>query len=321
MEMMLINGKIDWGKYNKELISRGMLTIWIRDEVFKNWVAKKRRKRKRGRYIFYSHLAILTMASLSQYFRFPLRQTQGFFLWLFGAMGVALRVPYYTTLCRRRKKLKINISRYDKGQPINIVVDSTGVKTYGAGEWRAFIYREGRKGWLKLHIAVDADTGEIKAWFVSLNNVSDADVLDELLSQIKEEIREVIGDGAYDRKKAYEIIEKKGARAVIKPRKGAKISPANTGPPTQRDKNVRIMQRLGLEGWKRSVGYNRRNIVESVMSSFKRIFGGWVRARSFKGQVNEIGVKLWTLNKLKGVDISYEDNLLAECRENLSYIA
>ena len=218
-------------------------------------------------------------------------------------LRVQLPVPDYTTLCRRRKGLDVNIkiSRRAKGEPIHIVVDSTGLKVYGEGEWkvRQYGYTK-RRTWRKLHLAVDESSGQIEAVVVSTNSVSDGEVLEDLLEQVEEEIKQVTGDGLYDTKECYEVIGKRKAVAAIPPRRGARIWQHGNSSKERlgRDENLRRIREVGRKKWKEEVGYHRRSLAETAVYRIKTIFGDKLSAREIRAQACEMLIRCGALNRM-----------------------
>lgn len=207
----------NWSEYNAGLVKRGSLTFWISDEVLKEWFNSDW-SGEPGSPVLYSDLAIETMVVLKNVFHLGGRQASGFVGSIFALMGVALPVPDHTTLSRRMGKLNISLPIGEQTQARHVVVDSTGIKVYGEGEWKVRQHGVGkRRTWRKLHLGVDETTGEIVAVVVSTNNVGDAEVLPDLLEQVDGDIEQVSGDGAYDSEGSYQDITARGARPVIPP--------------------------------------------------------------------------------------------------------
>jgi len=241
------------------------------------------------------------MAMLSEVYGLPLRATRGLLLSVFELLGVSLSVPCYTTLSRRRQSLAVALPRRQKSSALHLVVDSTGVKIYGEGEWKVRRYGwSKRRTWRKLHLGVDEATGELAAAAVSTNACGDGQALPCLLSQVAGAIRQVTGDGGYDDRQCYDAIRGKGARAVIPPQQGARIwQHGNTKAERHaRDENLRRIRRVGRAGWKRESGYHRRSLAETAVSRIKTIFGGRVSARSFAGQAGQMLVRCAALNRM-----------------------
>lgn len=190
-----------------------------------------------------------------------------------------------------------------------MVVDSTGVKVYGEGEWK--VREHGytrRRTWRKLHLAVDEATHELVAVVVSTNSFKDSQLLADLLEQVGDEIKQVSADGAYESRNCYDAIRARQARAAIPPQKRARIwHHGNTrgerhirdgGERHIRDENLRAIRRAGRAQWKRESGYHRRSLAETAVFRVKMIFGERVGARSFDGQAAQLLVRCAALNRM-----------------------
>lgn len=144
-------------------------------------------------------------------------------------MGIDKKVPDYTLMCKRQKGIKLPEIKAEKNKQkviTDVVIDSTGVKVYGEGEWKVRTHGSGkRRTWRKLHIGIDPETGEILAEEVTGNDQGDTEELPDLLEQVKVPVRKVIADGAYDSVQCHQAIQDKGATAIIPPREGACLWP------------------------------------------------------------------------------------------------
>ena len=266
---------------------------------------------RRGSPRTYSATAILTMATLAEVYGLPLRATKGLLRSVFELLGLSLPVPCYTTLSRRRQSLAVALPRRRKPEPLHLVVDSTGVKIYGEGEWkvRRFGWSK-RRTWRKLHLGVDEATGEVAAAAVSTNSCGDGQALPALLSQVAGEVAQVTGDGGYDDRQCYDAIRERKARAVIPPQKGARIwRHGNTKADRHdRDENLRSIRRHGRAKWKRESGYHRRSLAEVAVFRLKMVFGERASARSFAGQARQLLVRCAALNRMthEGMPDSYK---------------
>jgi len=289
----------NWKEYNASLTQRGSLTFWVSEDVVRGWRNAEKNGR-RGRDQDYTDQAILTMALLQEFFHLALRQTEGFVGSLFQLLGEDLAVPDYSTLCRRRKTLEVALPRTKPGEPVHVLVDSTGVKVFGEGEWK--VRQHGytrRRTWRKLHLGVDATSGEILAAVVTTNSYSDGQILPDLLEQVGE-VKEVTGDGGYDKRNCYDAISGRGARATIPPQRNAKIwRHGNTkAERLVRDQNLRRVRQIGRAAWKRESGYHQRSRVETKMFQLKAAYGERVSARSFEGQAAQLLVRCVGLNRM-----------------------
>ncbi len=288
----------NWSDYNKALVNRGSLTIWFADETVKAWINHEQTG-KRGASQIYTDAAILCMLTLMAVYSLRLRSTQGLLHSLFRLAEIHLMVPDYTTLCRRRKVLEVMLPRQAKGRAIHLVVDSTGLKVYGEGEWK--VRQHGvtkRRTWRKLHLGVDEASREIVAAVATTNNVSDDEVLADLLKQVAEDVEQVTADGAYDKRKCYEAIAEKQAQAVIPPRRGARLwyQDYSTGEQSARNENIRRISEVGRAQWKRESGYHQQSLAETTMYRLKTIFGGRLTVRGFEAQASEMLIRCRVLN-------------------------
>ncbi len=290
----------NWKEYNTALKQRGSITFWVNEAVIQQWLGEQKTGRK-GASNYYSDVAIATMGTIQSVFHLPGRQAQGFLESLFTVMGIELEVPDHSTLSRRLGKLSVELPVVPTDQAVHVVVDSTGVKVYGEGEWKVRTHGVGkRRTWRKLHLGVNEATGEILAAVVSTNNLSDAEALPDILSVIDAEIEQVSGDGAYDQRKCYEAIRRHNAKATIPPRKGAKIWQHGNSKAERhnRDENLRRIRKVGRKIWKRESGYHRRSLAETTMFRFKMIFGGKLRSRTFDNQAVELLLQCAALNRM-----------------------
>jgi len=293
----------NWGEYNRALVQRGSLTLWFSAEVLTVW-RNSERTGKRGHPRTYSDTAMATMATLQEIYHLGVRQTEGLVASLGELLHLEVAIPSYSTLSRRRATLEIVLPRTRRKEALHVVVDSTGVKVFGEGEWKVrqhgYTYR---RTWRKVHLGIDEASGEIVAAVVTTNNYSDSQLLPDLLEQVDEEIGQVSGDGGYDRRSCYEAIRARHARATIPPQHNAKIwQHGNTkAERLARDQNLRRIRQLGRAAWKRESGYHRRSLAETAMFRFKTIFSDRVTAHSFAGQAAQVLVRCAALNRLTQV--------------------
>lgn len=290
----------NWREYNRALVQRGSLTMWITEDVVQPW-HETAAEPKRGQPRTYTDTAMLTMATLQEIYHLGLRQTQGLMESIGTVLHLAVAIPDYSTLSRRRVTLEIALPRTQEKEALHLVVDSTGVKVFGEGEWK--VRQHGytrRRTWRKVHVGVDEASGEVVAAVVTTNDAHDSQVLPDLLDQVAEDLAQVSGDGAYDRRTCYEAIKQRHARAAIPPQHNAQIwQHGNTkAERLARDENLRRIRPVGRAAWKRECGYQRRSLAETTMFRLKTIFGDRVNARSFAGQAAQVLVRCATLNRL-----------------------
>jgi Transposase DDE domain len=266
----------NWPDYNAALKNRGALTIWFDPKMC--W--KPEPSGKRGRRPTYSNAAIHTCLTMKVLFGMALRQTTGFVESLLQLAGLDWDVPDFSTLCRRQKNLPVCIPYRGSQGPLHLLIDSTGIKAEGEGEWNA--RKHGgpkRRLWRKIHIGIDEQTLEIRAVEVTTSHMGDAPMWPNLLQQIPpdQEIGLVTADGAYDTRKCYDAIADRGANAVIPPRKNAKLWKPTSAGAIARNEAVRANKYLGRALWRRWSGYHRRSRVETKMHCLKLLVQRWCR--------------------------------------------
>jgi hypothetical protein len=297
-------------EYDLSLRQRGSLTFWISREALQQWVVTERTG-ERGASPVYSDLAIETMAVLKALFHQAGRQTEGLLASIFALMKVRLPVPDHSTLSRRLAKLVVRLPVREKAGARHVVVDSTGVKVYGEGEWK--VRQHGvskRRTWRKLHFCVDEQTLEVVAAGATPNSVSDGERLAVMLKCVPGEIAQVSADGAYDQRKCYDAINQHQARATIPPRRGARIWQHGNSQKERlvRDENVRAIREVGRKQWKGESGYHRRSLAETTVFRYKTIFGERVHSRKIENQLTEMLIKCAALNRMThlGMPQSYK---------------
>ncbi|MEM9111911.1 MAG: IS5 family transposase [Planctomycetota bacterium] len=284
----------NWSAYNEALKRRGSLTVWFDPDM--TW--KPQPSGKRGRQQSFSDAAIQTCLTMKVLFGMPLRQTTGFVESLLRLVGLDWPVPDFSTLCRRQRKLNVAIPYRGGKGPLSLLIDSTGIKAEGEGEWNARKHGGSkRRIWRKIHIGIDEETLEVRAVEITGSNIGDAPILPELLDQIgaDQDIASVIADGAYDTRKCHEAIAARNAAAVIPPRKNAKPWKPTSPGAVARNEALRASKYLGRAIWRRWSGYHRRSRVESKMNCIK-LLGQSLMARDFERQVAELQVRIAVLN-------------------------
>ncbi len=287
--------------YNRALKQRGSLSIWFDTEMA--WEAEP--SGHRGRQRAYSDAAIQACLTMKVLFGLPLRQTTGFVESLLELMGLDWSVPDFSTLCRRQKSLPVAIPYLGSPGSLHLLIDSTGIKAEGEGEWNA--RKHGgpkRRLWRKIHIGIDEQTLEIRAIEVTSSSIGDAPILPDLLNQIPpdQEIGSVTGDGAYDTRKCHDAIAARNANAVIPPRKNAKLWKPDTPGARARNEAVRSSKYLGRALWRQLTGYHRRSRVKAKMHCVE-LLGQRLSARDFDRQVAEIQIRAAILNGFTALGI------------------
>jgi IS5 family transposase len=246
--------------------------------------------------------------SLKAVYHQTLRGTQGLLRSVLDLMHMPeLPVPDYSTLCRRAQRLKVPLEDVAAKGAVHLVIDSTGCKVFGEGEWK--VRQHGyskRRTWRKMHLGIDAQSGQIKAAMVTTNNVADSEVLSDMLLQVAEPIGQLSGDGGYDKRPCYTALEERERqqgqplKVTIPPRQGARIWRHGNaeGERLARDQNLRRIRQVGRQRWKEESNYHRRSLAETGMFRHKQIFGDELSARCFNNQATEVFVRCRILNKM-----------------------
>ena len=292
----------NWSDYDRSLVERGNLTVWLSPDAVARWNAKP--TRRRGGQPKYSDLAIETTLTLRLLFKLPLRQVEGFLRSLFDMMGLALDVPDHTTLSRRAKKLKVRLRVPQKLGRIDLVLDSSGIAIFGEGEWAAVKHGgKGIRGWKKLHLGVDGE-GVIVGQRLTDASADDGNVGVDLVGRVPGKVRRVIGDGAYDSRALYDAATDRGAQVVVPPIKAAQTGGRGC---RARDRVVRRVRKAGRRQWKKESGYHQQARAENTFMRYKRILGDRLHARDADGQSVEARLACNILNRMTelGMPASY----------------
>jgi Transposase DDE domain len=291
---------MNWAAYDASLRQRGSLTIWFSDEAIAAWRAEPRTSR--GGQPWYSPLAILTALTLRAVFRLALRQTEGLIGSIIRLLGLILAVPDHSTLSRRAATVAVLRPRSGTStEPVHLLVDSTGLKLCGAGEW--LVEKHGtktRRAWRKLYIGMDANTGEIVATALTTNDVDDASQVGFLLDQVEKPVASFTGDGAYDQDSVYRAVTNHhpDAAVIVPPRATAVLSETAETKPTQRDRHLQCIAEKGRIGWQKVSGYNTRSRVEAAIGRYKQVIGDGLRCRKDDRRVTEVAVAVHVLNHM-----------------------
>lgn len=286
----------NWPDYNKALVGRGSLTLWIDSHALNAWLNTEHPAR-RGRRRLYADVAIQCSLILREVYHLPLRSTQGLASSFMQLLNLDLPSPHYSTLSRRARSLDVPLLAQVRKGPLHLVIDATGLKLYGEGEWR--VRGRGwtkRRTWRKLHLAMDAQTQQIKAVLSTPKDVVDPRALPRLLRQVEGQIERVTADGAYDSRECYKAIHKRGGQAIIPPRKGSTLWTDEYL--QQRNQNLRGVRKLGTKGWKKKSGYHRRSLVETAMFRLKTLFADKLRSRRVERQATEVRIRCAAMNRM-----------------------
>lgn len=287
----------NWPEYNQSLVNRGKITLWFSQDYLDEWYESEHSGHGAPR--VYSDVAIQCLLMIKGVFKLPLRALQGLAESLAQWMKLPVKIPHYSTICRRQQTLGVMLHASQSTEARDIAVDSTGLKVYGQGEWHARKHDViQRRTWRKLHLAIDVNSQEVVGSILTTNNVGDTEVFDDLVNQVDGDIHKLAGDGAYDAKDVYKTLEKRKAEALIPPRKGAKIQRHGNRVDERlaRDDNLRLVRVLGMKAWKRVSGYHMRSLAETAMYRFKQLLGDKLMARGFESQCAEAFAKCAALN-------------------------
>ncbi len=286
----------NWPEYDAALRQRGSLTVWFTEAAIAAWGAERRTTP--GGQPHYSALAITTALTLRAVFRLALRQTEGLIGSIIRLLCLDLAVPDHSTLSRRAETLPV-VRPASSSAPVHLLVDSTGLRLCGPGEW--LVEKHGartRRSWKKLHLGVDADTGEIVAAALTSNDVDDGSQVGPLLDQVRGPVASFTGDGAYDRDDVYGEVAARhpDAAVIIPPRSSAVLSETADTAPTKRDEHLQLIAERGRMGWQKASGYNYRALVEADISRYKRVIGGTLQSRTDARRATEVAIGVRALN-------------------------
>ncbi len=285
----------NWRAYNAALRQRGSLAIWFDPEM--EWVAAP--SGRRGRPATFSDAAIQTCLMLKALFGLPLRQTTGLVASLLKLAKLDWPVPDFSTLCRRQNDLSVVVPYRPSTGALHLLVDSTGIKVMGEGEWSARKHGASRpRQWCKVHLGIDADTLEVRAIEVTGSRVGDGPMLPKLLEQIppEEPIGTVTADGAYDTRACHAAVAAREATAVIPTRRNGRPWKESTLGAHARNNILRADRRFGRAIWRTWSGYHRRSLIEAKMRCMK-LLGERLSARTSNRQTAELQIRAALLNR------------------------
>jgi hypothetical protein len=305
---------INWRDYTKSLIARGNITLYVSKNLINKTVVRPKKTKKAGRPQKYSDDLILLILTVREAYRLPLRQTVGFVSGFLNAIGIYWQLPDYSTLCRRMRKLQVDFCRNIRpklnGQKLTLALDSSGLKVYGEGEWK--VRKHGysyRRTWVETHIAVN-DSRDILAVINTKSDVHDATQFKSLIHNVKSNIPAgtvdiVIGDGAYDVNEFYRYAEDEWfyfiapppKNATIRIRGGRRVGISDEPGWEERNDVVSRIGEIGMENWKKEVGYHRRSIVENAFYRLKTIFGSNLKSRGEQNQYTEQCIRASLINR------------------------
>jgi hypothetical protein len=236
-------------------------------------------------------------------FHLALRQTEGFVRSVLRLLGLDFSVPDHSTLSRRGRSFagrQPRAIRHDR--PVHVVLDSTGLQIFGQGEWDAEKHGRKPRRWRKLHLAVDAETGEIVAHVLTDKDAGDITQVPALLATVEGRIASVIADGAYDGQAVYQEAAARQhdppVEVAIPPRSSSPVITTEADCQTVRDRHVQFIAEKGRMAWQKATGYGRRSLVETAIGRYKHIIGATLCARSDDGQGGEVAITVHVLNRM-----------------------
>ncbi len=289
----------NWAAYDRALVQRGDITLWISDDAVASW--KPAPSGLRGAQRKFSDHAIETALTLRLVFNLPLRQAEGFLRSVLSLMAPALEAPDHTILSRRSQHLNIQLARVSTKNPIDLIVDSTGLSIVGEGEWAATKYGgRGRRGWKKLHLGVDR-SGVIVAEVLTGGDVNDAKTAFDLIDEVKGDITSITADAAYDTLAIYDAAAARNAKVVVPPSKSATRSRQRRSRSSARDCTIMRVRKIGRRQWKKESGYHQQARVENTFFRYKSIIGDRLCARHPKSQETETIIACNILNRMIAV--------------------
>lgn len=292
----------NWAEYNESLRRRGDLTVWINSEVLNLWTAPRRVSR--GGQQRYSEMAITICLTLGLVYKQPLRQTQGLIRGIVRLMGLDISVPDFSTLSRRGRGLILpEKPRTRRNEPVHLVVDSTGLKIFGEGEWLREKHKTKgrRRSWRKLHLGLDLVSGQIICSDLTTDDIGDPTALPCLLDQIDGPVEMFIGDGAYDGEPTVKALTQRFGSAIkvtIPPPKNAVLNSDAAQSPSTRHRHIADIAAHGRMAWQTSSGYNQRSRGETLMGRWKAVIGPKLKARSLENQKTEAKIGVRVLNRM-----------------------
>lgn len=290
----------NWPEYEKALVQRGSITFWLSNDLEKVWLYTG--EKQRGSQFDYSEKAIEMMLTIKEVFHLTNRGVEGFVRSLFEMLNMPLPVPDHSTLSKRGKTLNVRLPRRAH-ESLNLVLDSTGLKSYEEGEWK--VRRHGyskHRTWRKLHVGADPDTGEIQVAVLTENKISDDAVVKDMLEQIESTLLACAADGAYDKRTVYHVLNRHSPEVeiLIPPRKNARIWQHGNSREERlkRDENLRYIRKHGRQQWKKDSGYHIRSLAETLMFRLKTIFGDKLSAHLLETQTTQALIRCLALNRM-----------------------
>lgn len=286
-----------WKEYNRELVKRGSLTFFIDQECLKS---PEKTRAKRGRPTLFAHPLIQLLLLLKIQYRMTYRTLEGFAKSILPLLKQDIVLPTYSLICKRAPEVGAILPKLSSKRPQVIMLDATGIKVSGEGEWKVKIHgKTKRRKWIKVHIAVDANTQEILQLEITDGHTADCRVGPKLIRRCPTTAEVYLADGGYDTRGCRRAIEERGARALIPPRRNAKWDPK------EKARNLAVSERkglgqdeIGINLWGKLTGYSKRALVETSFSRMKGLYGGSFYSRKMEAQRVEGHLKCWMMNQM-----------------------
>ncbi len=314
----------NWRAYNNSLRRRGNITLLIDEAIATSAFKKPLPTHEAGHPFTYADSLIMLILSLRTLLHQPLRQITGFMEGTLQSMGINWGVPDYTTLSRRASDLDVPLLAYNRyignDEPLILLLDSSGFKIYGEGEWKVRKHGAGkRRTWRETHIAVDHSTRDIISLVSTKPMVGDSTQVLPLLTAAENNLRkidsgrplkDIIGDGAYDSNELYHLADSLGANLIAPPKKNADVHAKMRHHHIYEDEDwlkrnavVKRCWSVGIDEWKRETGYHRRSLVENTYYRLKTIFGDRLHSRTIKNQHTESLIRARLINKFNAIGL------------------
>lgn len=293
--------KRNWRQYSKKLVQRGSLTFLIDPKVMKTLAPQAQKKRK-GRPLEFSNQLVLLLLMIKIHYKMPYRMLEGFARFFFEQFK-KIKVPTYSLTCKRAKGLSTKLPKLSSYRPKTVIVDATGIKVQGEGEWKVKVHGKGRpRKWIKLQVAIDERTQEIVGELSTEATVDDGKAFPKVMQQVKGRPKTLIGDGSYDDRDVRDWIRQRGGKSLIP-------LPSNGvchGTDLERDEAIKVIRAFGGDKiaksiWGKLSGYSRRALVETTFSRYKKMLGERAFSRTKGRIVLENRLKCVLLNKMMRV--------------------
>lgn len=297
----------NWNQYNKALVRRGNISLYVTEAAANRVHLVPPQTGKAGHPKQYSDDLIIFILTIRELFHLPLRQSLGVVGGLLSLAGLDWQLPDFSTLSRRMGTLTVDFCPRFRGENVVFLLDSSGFKVFGEGEWKVRKHGLGyRRTWRETHLAIDFATRNVVSLVNTKPSVGDSTQLVPLLDGAleKHRVTTIIGDGAYDAKDGYLLARELGVTLIVPPPKNA-TEHLNMyhyqlyDQPNWKERNevVRRVDEVGLTTWKQEVGYHRRSLVENTFYRFKQLFGANLKSRTEPAQYTEQCIRASLLNR------------------------